>query len=75
MIKYEIIGDDTAPTYFRINETDGNITVQRDIRGDQTIDYQVNIYTVIEIVKFNCGNYGTMVFWLMSNLGRHFHKW
>jgi hypothetical protein len=43
VIKYVIIGDDTAPTYFKVNEENGKITVQRDIRGDQTIDYQVNI--------------------------------
>lgn len=40
-VKYYIIGDDSAPTYFGIDEDTGKVTVDRDIKNDQTTDYQV----------------------------------
>ena len=40
-IKYTLIGDDMAPHYFKINENDGKITIQSDIKNDIVTDYQV----------------------------------
>ena len=37
-IRYEIIGDEVAPSFFRINERDGLITVGDDLRqGSETM--------------------------------------
>ncbi len=46
VIRYEIIGDDSAPTFFSCDPDNGRITVQRDIVTDLTVDYQVTLEMV-----------------------------
>ncbi len=41
-ITYSIVGDDSAPNYFAVNETSGQVKIRRDIKNDRETDYQVN---------------------------------
>ena len=42
MLKYEIIGDDAAPSYFRIEPTSGRIVVNGNLESDGTRMYSVS---------------------------------
>ena len=45
---YTIIGDDDAPTYFKINPAGGEITVQRDLRQSSAESMKVKKKTRAE---------------------------
>ena len=48
-VRYQIIGDGNAPTYFYINPVDGVITLLQSVEFTQTSFYRVSLllYTVI----------------------------
>ena len=41
-VTYAIIGDDSAPSYFRINENSGAIQVSNNLENDATRTYSVS---------------------------------
>ena len=41
-VKYSIIGDDNAPTYFSINEETGRVTISRSMNEDIASVYKVS---------------------------------
>ena len=41
-VLYRIIGDDQAPTYFKIDERDGIITIRRSLNEDSAEIYKVS---------------------------------
>ena len=42
-LSYEIIGDDAAPGFFRIDATNGRITVSNNLENDGTREYKVSL--------------------------------
>ncbi len=40
-MKYDIIGDDSAPVYFRINRDTGDIQLQASVNQDDETEYRV----------------------------------
>ncbi len=40
-VRYRIIGDDTAPKYFEIDETSGDIKLKESVEDDTLTEYQV----------------------------------
>ncbi|KAJ8319080.1 hypothetical protein KUTeg_004171 [Tegillarca granosa] len=42
-VKYRIIGDDSAPTFFGINENTGDITISQTLGGTNTNQYSVRV--------------------------------
>ena len=40
-MKYEIIGDMPAPTYFSIDENTGHLSVKKDLKKGDALVYQV----------------------------------
>ena len=43
VIRYRIIGDDTAPTYFEIDSSSGEIRLKQSLADDTKTEYQVLI--------------------------------
>ena len=41
-IQYEVIGDDVAPYYFRVNMTNGDVTIKNNLKTDVNFDYRVS---------------------------------
>ena len=41
-IQYEVIGDDVAPYYFRVNLTSGDVTIRNNLKTDVNFDYRVS---------------------------------
>ncbi len=40
-VRYRIIGDDTAPKYFEIDDTSGDIKLKESVEDDTLTEYQV----------------------------------
>lgn len=43
-IQYEVIGDDVAPYYFRVNLTSGDVTIRNNLKTDVNFDYRASIF-------------------------------
>ena len=42
-LTYELLGDDQAPTFFKIDETSGRVTVKADLKADMAVVYQLRV--------------------------------
>ena len=52
VIKYRIIGDDSAPAYFEINADSGEIRLKESVAQDTRTEYQVHCsYKYIIVAK------------------------
>jgi protocadherin Fat 4 len=49
-ISYKIIGDDTAPNYFRIDANNGQISISNNLANDGTWEYKVRKLTHKDIL-------------------------
>ena len=54
MVRYSIIGDDTAPVFFKINTETGDIQLRAQVNPDDKTEYKVTFYINIIHKKFNC---------------------
>ena len=44
VVRYEIIGDDTAPNYFSIDRESGQVKLKKTVKTDTLTEYQVSLY-------------------------------
>lgn len=61
MVKYRIIGDDSATTFFDIDQNFGNVTLKSSVNFDTTSNYKVIIFVSNSLT------------WLSANLKSLFH--
>ena len=54
-MRYRIIGDDSAPNYFSVNEKNGEVKLSAKVAEDTEVLYQVSTVCVHKIRCVRCG--------------------
>ena len=53
-MKYAVIGDMPAPTYFTVDENTGQLSVKADLKESDAFTYKVGGYFVLHFDWFKC---------------------